>query len=130
MTGDCTIVRADVRLARVPVDPPRGDAIQEFDALELPIVEIVNVAGRRGVGFAYTIGTGGTAITTLIADDLLPTGCRRGRASDRRADGPSARAHPGADARLPQLERARRDRYRTLGSRGTPCAYAAASAAR
>jgi len=72
MTGDCVIVRAEVRLARVPVDPPRGDAIQEFDALELPIVELADVAGRRGVGFGYTIGTGGTAIAALIADDLLP----------------------------------------------------------
>ncbi|HYM25149.1 MAG TPA: mandelate racemase/muconate lactonizing enzyme family protein [Vicinamibacterales bacterium] len=66
------IVRAEVRLARVPVDPPRGDAIQEFDALELPIVELVDAAGRRGVGFGYTIGTGGTAIAALISDDLLP----------------------------------------------------------
>jgi len=72
MTGDYAIARAKVRLARVPVDPPRGDAIQEFNALELPIVELVDAAGRRGVGFGYTIGTGGTAISALIADDLLP----------------------------------------------------------
>ena len=69
---DAAIVRAEVRLARVPVDPPRGDAIQEFDALELPIVELADAAGRRGIGFGYTIGTGGTAIAALIADDLLP----------------------------------------------------------
>ena len=72
MTGECTIVRAEVRLARVPVDPPRGDAIQEFDALELPIVELADGAGRRGIGFGYTIGTGGSAIAALVADDLLP----------------------------------------------------------
>jgi L-alanine-DL-glutamate epimerase-like enolase superfamily enzyme len=72
VTGDYAIVRAEVRLARVPVDPPRGDAIQEFNALELPIVELQDAAGRRGVGFGYTIGTGGTAIAALIADDLLP----------------------------------------------------------
>ena len=57
---------------RVPVDPPRGDAIQQFDALELPIVELVDVAGRRGVGFGYSIGTGGSAMAALISDDLLP----------------------------------------------------------
>jgi L-alanine-DL-glutamate epimerase-like enolase superfamily enzyme len=60
-----------VRLCRVPVDPPRGDAIQRFDALELPIVEIVDGGGRRGVGFGYTIGTGGTAVAALLRDDLL-----------------------------------------------------------
>jgi L-alanine-DL-glutamate epimerase-like enolase superfamily enzyme len=72
MTADYAIARAEVRLVRVPVDPPRGDAIQQFDALELPIVELIDATGRRGVGFGYTIGTGGSAITALIADDLLP----------------------------------------------------------
>ena len=60
-----------VRLCRVPVDPPRGDAIQQFDALELPIVDIVDGAGRHGVGFGYTIGTGGTAIVALLRDQLV-----------------------------------------------------------
>jgi L-alanine-DL-glutamate epimerase-like enolase superfamily enzyme len=70
--NDFTIVDAEVRLARVPVDPPRGDAIQRFEALELPIVEVEDRALRRGLGFGYTIGTGGTAIATLLHDDLLP----------------------------------------------------------
>jgi L-alanine-DL-glutamate epimerase-like enolase superfamily enzyme len=68
-----TIDDARVRLCRVPVDPPRGDAIQQFDALELPIVEIGDRAGRRGIGFGYTIGTGGTAIASLLRDELLPS---------------------------------------------------------
>jgi L-alanine-DL-glutamate epimerase-like enolase superfamily enzyme len=66
-----TLEDAHVRLCRVPVDPPRGDAIQQFDALELPIVEIVDAAGRRGLGFGYTIGTGGTAIAALLRDELV-----------------------------------------------------------
>jgi L-alanine-DL-glutamate epimerase-like enolase superfamily enzyme len=66
-----TIADARVRLCRIPVDPPRGDAIQQFDALELPIVEIDDAAGRRGIGFGYTIGTGGTAVATLLRDELL-----------------------------------------------------------
>jgi hypothetical protein len=40
MTDDASIVTADARLVRLPVDAPWGDAIQGFDALELPIVEI------------------------------------------------------------------------------------------
>jgi L-alanine-DL-glutamate epimerase-like enolase superfamily enzyme len=69
--GEATIVQADARLVRVPVDPPRGDAIQKFDALELPIVRITDRAGHQGVGFGYTIGTGGTAILSLLKDELL-----------------------------------------------------------
>jgi L-alanine-DL-glutamate epimerase-like enolase superfamily enzyme len=72
MNGDASIVRAEVQLIRVPVQPPRGDAIQQFDALELPIVEITDRSGRRGTGFGYTIGAGGTAILALVRDELLP----------------------------------------------------------
>jgi L-alanine-DL-glutamate epimerase-like enolase superfamily enzyme len=63
---------AAVRLVRVPVEPPRGDAIQKFTALELPIVMLVDGAGRVGVGFGYTIGTGGRATLTLLRGELLP----------------------------------------------------------
>jgi Mandelate racemase / muconate lactonizing enzyme, N-terminal domain len=71
MTGDAFIVSADARLVRLPVDPPRGDAIQKFDALEMPIVDIADRSGHRGLGFSYTIGTGGTAILSLLHDELL-----------------------------------------------------------
>ena len=70
--ADTTIVDAAVRLVRVPVNPPRGDAIQRFDVLELPIVSIADRAGRCGVGFGYTIGTGGSAITALLDETLVP----------------------------------------------------------
>jgi len=66
------IVGAEARLVRIPVDPPRGDAIQQFAALELPIVELTDASGRRGIGFGYTIGSGGTAIESLLRDELLP----------------------------------------------------------
>jgi L-alanine-DL-glutamate epimerase-like enolase superfamily enzyme len=66
-----TIEDIHVRLCRVPVDPPRGDAIQQFDALELPIVELIDADRRRGIGFGYTIGSGGTAIATLLRDHLV-----------------------------------------------------------
>ena len=67
-----TIAKAEARLIRVPVDPPRGDAIQKFDALEIPLVTIKDKAGISGTGFGYTIGTGGTAILELINKELLP----------------------------------------------------------
>lgn len=66
------IVKAEARLIRVPVEPPRGDAIQKFDALEIPLVTITDRAGNSGIGFGYTIGTGGTAILELINKELLP----------------------------------------------------------
>jgi hypothetical protein len=50
MTDSATIINADARLVRLPVDPPRGDAIQKFDALELPIVKCQ--ASMAGVGGA------------------------------------------------------------------------------
>src|SRR5204862_6416390 len=71
MTDGAAIIQADVRLVRVPVDPPRGDAIQKFDALELPIVTITDRVGQTGVGFGYTIGAGGTAILALLQHELL-----------------------------------------------------------
>jgi L-alanine-DL-glutamate epimerase-like enolase superfamily enzyme len=49
-----------------------ADAIQKFDPLELPIVEISDRSGQHGVGFGYTIGTGGTAMRALLQHELLP----------------------------------------------------------
>jgi L-alanine-DL-glutamate epimerase-like enolase superfamily enzyme len=66
------IEHVEVRLVRVPVDPPRGDAIQKFTALELPIVTITDAVGHTGTGFGYTIGTGGHAIVSLLWTELIP----------------------------------------------------------
>ena len=66
-----SIKSAEARLIRVPVDPPRGDAIQQFNTLELPIVTITDSANRTGIGFGYTIGTGGTSILELLRAELL-----------------------------------------------------------
>jgi hypothetical protein len=59
MTNQASIVTADARLVRLAVDPPRGDAIQTFDALELPIVDITDHAGHHGRGVGSTIVTSG-----------------------------------------------------------------------
>src|SRR5947209_5336071 len=71
-TQPWAITEAHALLVRVPVQPPRGDAIQKFSALELPIVRIKDAAGNSGVGFGYTIGQGGSAILELIRKELLP----------------------------------------------------------
>ena len=65
------IARVEARLFRLPVEPPRGDAIQRFEALELPLVQITDGAGRVGVGFGYTIGAGGRAILELLRHELI-----------------------------------------------------------
>ena len=66
-----TIAKAESRLVRIPIEPPRGDAIQQFNALELPIVTITDGAGRVGIGFGYTIGAGGSSILELLRAQLL-----------------------------------------------------------
>lgn len=63
------IAHVEVRLFRLPVEPPRGDAIQRFEKLELPLVQITDGAGR--VGFGYTIGASGTAILELLRHELI-----------------------------------------------------------
>src|SRR5881392_1679736 len=65
------IKNAEARLVRVPVEPPRGDAIQQFNALELAIVTITDSSHRTGIGFGYTIGTGGSSILELLRAELL-----------------------------------------------------------
>lgn len=71
MSAPEQIRKAEARLVRIPVDPPRGDAIQKFATLELPFVRLTDKAGRTGIGFGYTIGTGGTSIVELLRAELL-----------------------------------------------------------
>lgn len=65
------ISSARARLVRIPLDTPRGDAIQKFTALELPMVQISDEDGNTGVGFGYTIGSGGSTIVHLLRNELL-----------------------------------------------------------
>lgn len=70
-TQPWAITEAHASLVRIPVDPPKGDAIQKFSALELPIVRIEDGAGNSGTGFGYTIGQGGSTILELLRRELL-----------------------------------------------------------
>ena len=50
----------------------RTDAIQAFTKQETPIVRITTDDGIVGTGYAYTVGTGGSAVIAMIRDDLAP----------------------------------------------------------
>ena len=50
----------------------RTDAIQSFVSQETPILTITDSEGMSGTGYTYTIGSGGSAIVSLLHDHLLP----------------------------------------------------------
>ena len=50
----------------------RSDAIQSFVTQETPIVRIVCSDGAEGIGYSYTIGTGGSSVFALLRDHLAP----------------------------------------------------------
>lgn len=66
------IVAVDVWRIDLPPPVPRSDAIQSFVVQETPMVRITCDDGGEGVGYSYTIGTGGSSVTVLLADHLAP----------------------------------------------------------
>jgi L-alanine-DL-glutamate epimerase-like enolase superfamily enzyme len=66
------ISSAEAFLVDVPVERPRTDARQTFRKQETVVVEIETADGAAGLGYSYTIGTGGTAVLALLRDYLLP----------------------------------------------------------
>jgi L-alanine-DL-glutamate epimerase-like enolase superfamily enzyme len=50
----------------------RTDAIQSFVKQETPLVRITCADGAVGVGYTYTIGTGGSSVMALLRDHLAP----------------------------------------------------------
>jgi L-alanine-DL-glutamate epimerase-like enolase superfamily enzyme len=63
-----------VEILQVDLTPKvvRSDAIQSFVAQETPIVRITCADGAQGVGYSYTIGTGGSSVVALLRDHLAP----------------------------------------------------------
>ncbi|MGE5169149.1 MAG: mandelate racemase/muconate lactonizing enzyme family protein [Rudaea sp.] len=63
-----------VEILQVDLAPAavRTDAIQSFVSQETPIVRITCADGASGVGYAYTIGTGGSSVVALLRDHLAP----------------------------------------------------------
>src|SRR5438132_10556060 len=63
-----------VELLQIDLAPKvvRTDAIQSFVTQETPIVRITCDDGASGVGYSYTIGTGGSSVMALLRDHLAP----------------------------------------------------------
>lgn len=64
------ITRAEAYLCDVPVEQVRTDAVQAFVKQETVFVE-VEAGSVVGIGYSYTIGTGGRAVLELLRTDLL-----------------------------------------------------------
>jgi L-alanine-DL-glutamate epimerase-like enolase superfamily enzyme len=63
-----------VEVLRIDLPPPvpRSDAIQSFVTQETPMVRLTMDDGSQGIGYSYTIGTGGSSVTALLRDHLAP----------------------------------------------------------
>jgi L-alanine-DL-glutamate epimerase-like enolase superfamily enzyme len=66
------ITSVEVFLIDIPVETVRTDSVQSFLKQETIFVRITTADGNVGVGYSYTIGTGGTAILALLRDYLVP----------------------------------------------------------
>lgn len=66
------IERAEAWLVDVAVETVRTDAVQAFAKQETVFVEIQTDDGLTGLGYSYTIGTGGTAVLAMLRDHLVP----------------------------------------------------------
>ncbi|MFJ9787737.1 mandelate racemase/muconate lactonizing enzyme family protein [Amycolatopsis sp. NPDC101161] len=66
------VTRAEVFLVDVEVEQTRTDAVQAFTSQETVFVELTTADGNTGLGYSYTIGTGGSSVVALLRDHLLP----------------------------------------------------------
>jgi L-alanine-DL-glutamate epimerase-like enolase superfamily enzyme len=66
------ISRVEILQVNLPPKVRRTDAIQAFVTQETPLVRITCADGAIGVGYTYTIGTGGSSVVALLRDHLAP----------------------------------------------------------
>ncbi|MCS7475991.1 mandelate racemase/muconate lactonizing enzyme family protein [Umezawaea endophytica] len=66
------VSRAEAFIVDLEVEQVRTDAVQAFLKQETIFVEVGTDDGAVGLGYSYTIGTGGTAVHALLRDHLLP----------------------------------------------------------
>ena len=67
-----TIERVELWQVDLAPKVARSDAIQSFVKQETPIVRIRCDDGAYGIGYTYTIGTGGSSVMALLRDHLAP----------------------------------------------------------
>ena len=66
------VVAAAAWLADLEVETVRTDAVQAFLKQETVFVRVTTDDGNTGVGYSYTIGTGGSSVLAMLRDHLLP----------------------------------------------------------
>ena len=109
------IERVEIRMVDLMPKTKRVDAIQSFVSQETPIVRITDADGAVGVGYSYTIGTGGPAVVELHRP-LAGAGADRPRGRDGREDLARPPVPDPCDfGRRHHLARARRDRHGAMG---------------
>ena len=60
------ITNAEAFLIDIPVETVRTDSVQAFLKQETLFVKITTADGNTGVGYSYTIGTGGTGGSGVV----------------------------------------------------------------
>lgn len=73
MERNNTIVKAELTMVNLIPKVTRTDAIQSFESQETPILKITTQSGDIGIGYTYTIGTGGSSVIALLQDHLIPS---------------------------------------------------------
>ena len=66
------IASAEARCYRVPLPAPWGSATHRITHHELIVTRLATDEQHDGVGWSYTVGTGGTGVAALLSDYLLP----------------------------------------------------------
>jgi L-alanine-DL-glutamate epimerase-like enolase superfamily enzyme len=65
------IISAEAFQVDLEVETVRTDAVQSFLKQETIFVQLATDDGNTGVGYAYTIGTGGGAVLSMLREHLL-----------------------------------------------------------
>lgn len=66
------VTSAEAWLCDIPVETKRTDALQTFVKQETLLVRVRTGGGGEGIGYSYTIGTGGSAVLSMLRETLLP----------------------------------------------------------
>ena len=104
-TAPDRVVRARAWLCDLPVEQDRPDAVQAFLKQETIFARWRPPTGMIGLGYSYTIGTGGELYWTCCVGP-----CSSGGRSGRSASGARLAAAPSTSTRATTIGRSRRSR--------------------